>query len=116
MKDIFALQLSKSTAAGNRARPVKRLSGTGVVTTASGKEFSVEYHLSYPKDETDTNSEGPTKTAQKELSGQVWCPYDGSFVSVHQGKVMTLSLADGRRLRFHHRNRDGGIVVTEWLG
>ena len=52
----------------------------------------------------------------KEFSGQIWCPYDGSFVCVHAGQTMTLRMEDGRRLRFVHCNRDGGVTVTQWLG
>ncbi len=116
MKDVFTLQLSKSTAPGNKARPVQRLNGTGVVTTGRGREIPVEYHLCFPQKDPAAVSEDPAKTAVKEFSGQVWCPYDGSFVSVHSGKILTLRLEDGRRLRFFHQNRDGGIAVTEWLG
>ena len=114
MKDT--IQLPRSNPTGNKVRPVKRLSGTGIVTTGRGKEISVEYHLCFSQDDTGSQTEAPSKASMKEFSGQVWCPYDGSFVSVHLGKVMTLSIEDGRRLRFFHRNRDGAIAVTEWLG
>ena len=115
MKDIFTLQLSKSTAPGNKMRPAKRLSGTGTVTTGRGKTISVEYHLCFTQDG-DEPGDDPSKAELKAFSGQGWCPYDGSFVSVHLGKVLTLRIEDGRQLRFMHRNRDGGISVTEWLG
>jgi len=115
LKDIFTLQLSKSGAPGSKIRPAKRLSGTGTVTTGRGKTISVEYHLSFTQDG-DKPGQRPSKAELKTLSGQVWCPYDGSFVSVHQGKILTLRIEDGRQLRFMHRNRDGGIAVTEWLG
>jgi hypothetical protein len=115
LKDIFTLQLSKSSAPGNKMRPAKRLSGTGIVTTGRGKTISVEYHLCFTQDGDDP-SDDPSKAELKAFTGQVWCPYDGSFVSVHLGKTLTLRIEDGRQLRFMHRNRDGGIAVTEWIG
>ena len=116
MKDVFSLQLSRSTAPGHNSKPVRRLNGTGVVTTRRGREIPVEYHLCFPQNDPGAASEDPSKSAAGEFSGQVWCPYDGSFVSVYSGKTLTLRLEDGRRLRFFHRDRDGGIAVTEWLG
>ena len=115
MKDTFALQLSKSSAPNNKLRPAKRLSGTGTVTTGRGKVVSVEYHLCFAQNGEDADEE-PSNAEIKSFTGQVWCPYDGSFVSVHLGKTLTLRIEDGRQLRFEHRNRDGGIVVTEWIG
>ncbi len=29
---------------------------------------------------------------------------------------MMLRMEDGRKLRFAHLNRDGGITVTQWIG
>lgn len=115
MKEIFTLQLSKSTAPGNKMRPAKRLSGTGIVTTGRGKQISVEYHLCFTPRGGEP-SEDPATAELNAFTGQVWCPYDGSFVSVYLGKILTLRIEDGRQLRFVHRNRDGGIAVTEWLG
>lgn len=115
MKDIFSLQLSRSNAPGNKTRPTKRLSGTGTVTTGKGKTFSVEYHLCFMQDGTEPG-DNLSSNEIKTFSGQVWCPYDGSFISVHLGKIMTLKIEDGRQLRFTHQNRDGAIAVTEWIG
>jgi hypothetical protein len=116
LKDVFMLQLSKTTERGDKNRPVKRLNGTGVVTTGRGREIPVEYHLCFPQDNPAAPPKDPSNVSVKEFSGQVWCPYDGSFVSVHSGKILTLRLEDGRQLRFFHQNRDGGIAVIEWLG
>jgi hypothetical protein len=116
LKDVFMLQLSRSTTAGNKARAVQRLNGSGTVTTSRGREIPVEYHLSFPKNDPNGPDQDPAQSAPKEFSGQVWCPYDGSFVSVYSGKTLTLRMADGRRLRFIHQDRDGGVAVTEWLG
>ena len=116
MKEVFALQLSRSSAPGNKQRPVQRLNGTGIVITGRGRQIPVEYHLSFPQNDPATATGDPAKAKLKEFSGQVWCPYDGSFVSVHSGKILTLRLEDGRQLRFVHQNRDGAIAVTEWLG
>lgn len=116
MKDVFTLQLSKTTERSNKLRPVNRLNGSGVVTTRRGREIPVEYHLSFPQENPAAADEDPAKVSVKEFSGQVWCPYDLSFVSVYSGKILTLRLEDGRQLRFFHLNRDGGITVTEWLG
>ncbi|MGA2133532.1 MAG: hypothetical protein ABSH50_14655 [Bryobacteraceae bacterium] len=92
------------------------MNGSGTVTTGRGREISVEYHLSFPQIDPTAVTEDPSKSAVKDFSGQVWCPYDGSFVSVYSGKVLTLRLEDGRRLRFLYQSRDGAIGVTEWLG
>jgi len=116
LNDVFRLQLTRSTTAGNKARSFQRLHGSGIVTTRRGRDIAVEYHLSFPKNDPDGPDQDPSQSAPHEFSGQVWCPYDGSFVSVYAGKTLTLQLADGRRLRFFHQDRDGGITVTEWLG
>jgi hypothetical protein len=100
----------------NKPQPVERLNGTGIVITKSGKEISVQYHLSFAQNDADTEVEDPPSPGIKGLSGQVWCPHDGSFVCVHSGQTMTLCMEDGRRLRFAHRNRDGGIAVIKWIG
>jgi hypothetical protein len=100
----------------NKLRPVERLNGTGIVTTKSGKEISVQYHLCFAQDEAGADTEDSPAAGLKELSGQVWCPHDGSFVCVHSGQTMTLLMEDGRRLRFSHRNRDGAISVIKWIG
>ena len=114
--DNFALPLARSAAPGNKTRPVRRLNGSGIVITRRGREISVEYHLCFPQIDPTAVNEDPSKSAVKDFSGQVWCPYDGSFVSVYSDKILTLRLEDGRRLRFVYRNRDGAIGVTEWLG
>jgi hypothetical protein len=113
-----AVALAKVDPKSNRPRPAKRICGSGIVTTGRGKKINVAYQLCFPQDDSGAAPSAaisPAAARLKEFSGQVWCPYDGSFVSVHQGQVMTLSMEDGRRLRFFHRNRDGGIAVTEWL-
>jgi hypothetical protein len=97
-------------------RVIDRLKGTGLVTTGRGKEISVKYHLSLTQDEVDSAPGAPPQLGPKNFAGQIWCPYDGSFVAIHLGQTMTLRMEDGRRLRFTHRNRDGAITVTKWLG
>ncbi|HTS51220.1 MAG TPA: hypothetical protein VMU80_17940 [Bryobacteraceae bacterium] len=116
MKMLLKPELTGTTTAANKARAFQRLDGSGVVTTGRGRDIPVEYHLSFPKNDPNGPDQDPSKSAPKEFSGQVWCPFDGSFVSVYSGKTLTLRLADGRRLRFFHQDRDGGIAVTEWLG
>lgn len=116
MKDVFRLQSTRFAPAGNNTRSFQRLHGSGVVTTGRGRDILVEYHLCFPKNDPHGPDQDPSKSSPNEFSGQVWCPYDGSFVSVHAGKTLTLRLADGRRLRFFHQDQDGGIAVTEWLG
>ena len=116
MKETVAPQPSRAAAAAaKQILPVERLSGRGIVTTGRGKQISVEYHLSV------TLNGLPASNVKAEgglpgFSGQVWCPHDGSFVSVYQGKIMTLCIEDGRKLRFLHQGRDGAISVVEWLG
>lgn len=114
--DNFALPLARSAVPGNKARPVRRLNGSGIVTTGRGREITVEYHLCFPQIDQTAITEDPAKSAAKDFSGQVWCPYDGSFVSVYSDKILTLRLEDGSQLRFFFQNRDGAIGVTEWLG
>jgi hypothetical protein len=92
------------------------LAGSGIVTTGRGREIPVEYHLSFPQIDPTVVTEDPSGSRAKDFTGQVWCPYDGSFVSVYSGKILTLRLQDGRRLRFFYQDRDGAIAVTEWLG
>lgn len=107
---------SHRTSAGNGNRVIERLKGNGLVTTGRGKEISVKYHLSLTQDEVDSAPGQPPQLGSKNFAGQVWCPYDGSFVAIHLGQTMTLRMEDGRRLRFTHRNRDGAISVTQWVG
>jgi hypothetical protein len=104
------------TAVDTSRRVIDRLKGTGLVTTGRGKEISVKYHLSLTQDEIDSGLGAQPQLGPKNFAGQVWCPYDGSFVAIHLGQTMTLRMEDGRRLRFTHRNRDGAITVTKWLG
>lgn len=104
------------TSVGNGRRVIERLKGTGLVTTERGKESSAKYHLSLTQDESDSGPGDQAQLGPKNFTGQIWCPHDGSFVAVHQGQTMTLRMEDGRRLRFTHRNRDGGITVTKWIG
>jgi len=107
---------SKPSAPGNKTRPVRRLNGSGIVTTRRGREIPVEYHLCFPQIDPTAVTEDPANTAAQDFSGQVWCPYDGSFVCVYSDKILTLRLEDGSRLRFFFQDRDGAIGVTEWLG
>jgi hypothetical protein len=103
-------------AAVDGKRLIDRLKGNGVATTGRGKEISVRYHLSLSQDQLDCDRGDLPEFGAKTVAGQVWCPHDGSFVAVHQGQVMTLLMEDGRKLRFVHSNRDGGITVTQWIG
>jgi hypothetical protein len=104
------------TSGDRSSRVIDRLKGTGLVTTSRGKEISVKYHLSLTQDEIDSGLGAQPQLGPKNFAGQIWCPYDGSFVAIHLGQTMTLRMEDGRRLRFTHRNRDGAITVTKWLG
>jgi hypothetical protein len=104
------------TSVDNGKRVIDRLKGTGLVTTGRGKETSVKYHLSLTQEEVDPAPGELPQLGPKNFAGQIWCPYDGSFVAIHLGQTMTLRMEDGRRLQFTHRNRDGGITVTKWIG
>ena len=97
-------------------RVIERLKGTGLATTARGKEVSVRYHLSLTQDEIDSGRGEQPQLGPNNFAGQIWCAHDASFVAIHLGQTMTLRMEDGRRLRFTHRNRDGGITVTKWIG
>jgi len=104
------------TLVDNSRRVVDRLKGTGIVTTGRGKEISVRYHLSLTQDEIDAGPGEQPRLGAQSFSGQIWCVHDGSFVAIHLGQTMTLRMEDGRQLCFTHRNRDGGITVTKWIG
>ena len=104
------------TSVGKNGRVIERLKGTGLVTSERGKEISVRYHLCLTQEHIDSGPGEQPQLGPKTFDGQIWCPYDGSFVAVHLGQTMTLRMEDERRLRFTHRNRDGGITVTKWIG
>ena len=104
------------TSTGKNGQVIERLKGNGVVTSQRGKEIPVQYHLSLVQEEIEPAPGEPPQLGPRNFAGQIWCPHDGSFVAVHLGQTMTLRMEDGRRLRFTHRNRDGGITVTKWLG
>jgi hypothetical protein len=104
------------TSVGKNGQVIDRLKGTGIVTTDRGKEISVRYHLSLTQDKIDAGAGEQPQLGPRNFAGQIWCPHEGSFVAVHLGQTMTLRMEDGRRIRFTHRNRDGGITVTKWIG
>lgn len=104
------------TSGGKSGQVIERLKGTGVAISQRGKEIPVQYHLSLIQEEIEAAPGEQPQMGSRSFAGQIWCPHDGSFVAVHLGQTMTLRMEDGRKLRFVHRNRDGGITVTKWLG
>jgi hypothetical protein len=108
MNDAFVLS--------KKVRLVDNLKGRGVVTTKRGKEIAVQYQICFPGSDVRQQAKDTPISTLTKFSGQIWCPHDGSFVSVHFGQTMTLCMADGRRLRFSYCDGHGGIAVTEWIG
>ncbi len=103
------------TSVGNGSRVIHRPKGTSLVTTERGKESSARYHLSLTQDEIDS-ARGEHRSSGRRASPVRFGAHDGSFVAIHQGQTMILRMDDERRLRFTHRNRDGGITVTKCIG
>jgi hypothetical protein len=95
---------------------LEHLRGTGTVTTPDGDEMRARYDLQITQDETEDGSGVPPIVASKHLSGLVWSTVDPYFVLTHFRKTMMLQMEDGRKLRFFHRNANGSIGLSQWLG
>lgn len=95
---------------------LEHLQGTGTVTTPDGDEMSARYDVQITQDENEEGPAAPPVTASKHLSGLVWSTVDPYFVLNHFRKTMTLQMEDGRKFRFFHRNANGSIGLSQWLG
>ena len=95
---------------------LEHLQGTGVVTAPDGNEMRAKYDVQITQDEPEGAAGVSPIVRSKHISGLVWSSDDSSFVISHVRTVMTLQMEDGRRFRFFHRDIEGNIGLTKWLG
>jgi len=95
---------------------LEHLRGTGMVTTPDGNEMRARYDLKITQDESEGEPGVPPVIGSKHMSGQVWSLSDPYFVLTHIRKTMTLQMEDGRKIQFFHRDSDGNIGLSKWLG
>ncbi|MGO9895835.1 MAG: hypothetical protein ACLPX8_16690 [Bryobacteraceae bacterium] len=95
---------------------LEHLKGTGTVTAPDGDETRAKYDVQITQDEPEGESDGPPGVASKHISGLVWSPVDPYFVLSHFRKTMMLQMEDGRKFRFFHRDINGSIGLSKWLG
>ena len=92
---------------------LEQLRGTGVVTVPNGNEVRANYDLQITQDDP---VQLPPITRSKHVSGLVWSECDPYFVPAHIREIMTLRMEDGRKLNFFHRDIDGSIGLSRWIG
>jgi hypothetical protein len=95
---------------------LEHLKGTGTVTAPDGDETAAQYDVQITQDEPVSESNAPPGAASKHISGLVWSPVDPYFVLNHFRKTMLLRMEDGRKFKFFHRNINGSIGLSQWLG
>ena len=95
---------------------LEHLQGTGVVTAENGDQMRAKYDIEITRDEPDATASAKPLTLFKHLGGRVWSEHDPYFVLSHVRKSMTIQMEDGRKFKFFHRDIDGNIGLTEWLG
>ena len=95
---------------------LEHLQGTGMVTAPDGTEVRAKYDVRITRDEPDTGAGTSPAVGFKHLGGRVWSEHDSYFVLGHARKTMTLQMEDGRKFRFFHRDIEGNIGLTEWIG
>ena len=97
-------------------RLLEDLQGTGLVTDAAGDETRAKYDLQITQDEPKGGAGVPSAVSYKHISGRVWSEYDPYFVPSHIRKIMLMQMADGRKFKFFHREMDGTIGLSKWIG
>ena len=95
---------------------LEHLKGTGTVTDPDGDQTRAQYDIQITQDEPESVSDATPGAASKHISGIVWSPVDPYFVPAHFRKTMMLEMEDGRKFRFFHRDINGGIGLSKWLG
>ena len=95
---------------------LEQMKGTGIVTGPDGDEMQAQYDLQITQDEPAAAQDAPPTVRSKHISGLVWSPSDPYFVAAHCRKIMTLQMEDGRKFKFFHRDLDGSIGFSKWLG
>jgi hypothetical protein len=92
---------------------LEHLQGTGVVTIENGAAVRAKYDVQISQDE---RAGVGTPPAFKHVGGWIWSEHDPYFVLNHARKTLVLEMEDGRKFRFFHRDLEGGIGLTEWIG
>ena len=95
---------------------LEHLHGSGVVTAENGDQMRAKYDIQITRDERDTTAHATPVRLFKHVVGRVWSEHDPYFVLGHIRKSLTLQMEDGRKFRFFHRDIDGNIGLTEWIG
>ena len=94
-------------------RILEQLQGAGVVIAPNGSEMRAKYDLQITQDDP---AQVPPITRSRHVSGLVWSECDPYFVLTHIRQIMLLRMEDGRKLNFFHRDIDGSIGLSKWLG
>jgi hypothetical protein len=95
---------------------LEQLRGAGMVTSPDGEEMRARYDLKITQDESAGGPTTPGTVNYKHITGRVWSEYDPYFVPSHIHKTMLLQMEDGRKFKFFHREMDGTIGLSKWLG
>jgi hypothetical protein len=95
---------------------LEHLRGTGIVTYPDGGETRARYDIEITQDEPKAEPAVPPVVSYKHISGRVWSENDPYFVPTHIHKIMLLQMEDGRKFKFFHREIDGSIGLSQWLG
>jgi len=95
---------------------LEHLRGTGIVTAPDGGEMRAKYDLQITQDEPEGGPGVPPIVSYKHISGRVWSEYDPYFVPTHIHKIMLLQMEDDRKFTFFHREMDGTIGLSKWIG
>ena len=95
---------------------LEHLHGTGVVIVENGDEVTAKYDIRITQDEPEATAGVSPARAYKHVVGRVWSQNDPYFVLGHVRKILTLRMEDGRKIKFFHRDAEGNIGLTEWIG
>lgn len=79
-------------------------------------ECSPSATSSYTQDEPTAGVGTPPVIAFKHVGGRIWSEHDPYFVLSHARKTLVFQMEDGRKFKFFHRDLDGSIGLTEWIG
>lgn len=95
---------------------LEQLQGTGIVTAPDGFEMRAKYDLQITQDEPGDRPGAPPIVNYKHICGRVWSEHDPYFVLSHIRKIMLIEMEDGRKFNFFHREIDGTIGLSKWIG
>ena len=96
---------------------LEHLQGAGTVTAPDGDgTIRVRYDLQITQDEPEVAAGLPPMVSYKHVSGRVWSEDDPYFVPGHIRKIMLIQMQDGRKFNFFHREMDGSIGLSKWIG